>query len=293
MQRLCLLCGAPGSGKTTVLENMKRQGDNAVAFVIFDEIQEEIAGREFTAENWHTAQHGMRAIVEGLMGTRSKADIPKPFLQILVRIWPFETPPLVIVAEDNFYYKSMRACFRRIAIESKAAFLCWYMKCSAKVCHERHKARTERYSVKVPKETIDKMLELANWEGADEIDSEKFSAAEICEKVMTEYSSPSLSQAVDLQKLSQEQLHQSQQQTLTNVPHQLDLALRKATSAFLSSVPSSFRSVLGKSITSSKKAALNSAKNLVSVDGIDEVAEGYTVTLWKLFSEVAVDADSN
>eukprot|EP01060_Flectonema_neradi_P008446 TRINITY_DN16024_c0_g1_i1.p1 TRINITY_DN16024_c0_g1~~TRINITY_DN16024_c0_g1_i1.p1 ORF type:complete len:292 (+),score=44.94 TRINITY_DN16024_c0_g1_i1:80-955(+) len=288
MKRLCLLCGLPGSGKTTVIENMKQiVSKEEVAFVVFDEILEELAGQEFTAEAWHAAQRAMRLIVSGLLKECDVNEIPEAFQKIFTRIWPSpEIFPSVVFVEDNFYYKSMRATFRRIAIETNSAYLCWYLKCSADVCTERYESRKERYQMRVPKETINKMLELAVWDGAVAINSEELSAVEICEKMRQEYSDPSLLPAVDLQKQSEEKLKVSQQECLTNANHQLDIALRKATSVFLSAVPSSSRGLLSKHITSSKKAALSSARDLVTMENIDEVADAYAVSLWKMYAEV-------
>lgn len=134
---LVLLCGLPGSGKTTLvtaLMGLAKEVDvGEVHKVSFDdEYQQQRCGiSEFDPTTWHQSRHvcsrKVRKILEGILE-------------------PSFTHQIVFI-DDNMYYASMRRDFYRIARDMHVKFMQVHVLCPFHLCCRRDQEREIKYQV--------------------------------------------------------------------------------------------------------------------------------------------------
>ncbi|KAK3595312.1 hypothetical protein CHS0354_004465 [Potamilus streckersoni] len=257
-----LLCGLPGSGKTThTKELVKKLIDENVLALVFDELMpQELAEKmipqssvneNLVASPWKQFREDMLCCVDTFIShlvsditTSSKRDIlytirkpvhineelwlcfMKAIVSSLVADW---TKPTLIVIDDNMYYRSMRYQYYQIARKYNSAFCQIYLSCDMDVACVRNKQR----EVKVPDSVIITMA--TKIEPPDPLNNrwEKFSITvkaeqhiDICQ-IQDLVHKARLEPVQSLPQVDVEQQNHSRRLCSESVVHQSDQVLRK------------------------------------------------------------------
>ncbi|KAL3863645.1 hypothetical protein ACJMK2_005393 [Sinanodonta woodiana] len=179
---LLLLCGLPGSGKTThTKELVKKLTDENVLALVFDELMpqklaekmilQSVVDENLVASPWKQFREDILCCVDTLVNhlvsdltASSKRDIlntiRKPvhvneeiwhgfmasIVSCLVDDW---TKPVLIVIDDNMYYRSMRYQYYQIARKYNSAFCQIYHSCDVDIACVRNSKRETKVPVNV------------------------------------------------------------------------------------------------------------------------------------------------
>ena len=143
---LVLVCGLPGSGKTSFSRELVAQGGLGAEWlhVCYDEVEHAMrADRDkFDPEQWRQAR------VEVARRVRSMLEAPSEESR-------------VIVLDDNMYYRSMRKQWYHLCREISCAYHQLFLQAPEEVCLERNRLRDAH--AKVPEFSIRHMAEVFEW----------------------------------------------------------------------------------------------------------------------------------
>ena len=139
---LACMVGLPAAGKSHFAALLRQR--MAVASVDFDEVEASLAAAEgggggFQSDTWHRARaEAHRQIDEALAAAAGK---------------PKAAAVRVVLADDNFYYRSMRRPLLRAARRHGAAFVQIYFEVTEATAQRRNAAREEP----VPRDVLSRM----------------------------------------------------------------------------------------------------------------------------------------
>ncbi|XP_030132439.4 L-seryl-tRNA(Sec) kinase isoform X2 [Taeniopygia guttata] len=172
---LCLLCGLPAAGKSTLarglLGRLPQRPGWACALLAYDELIPPEAFRPRAPgagpqepspllPGWKRSRRELLQCLEGfLRALLSGAPLPGPAQRFLGHCLP-ELPaagaasrPLVLLLDDNFYYQSMRYEVYQLARKYSLGFCQLFLECPVECCLQRNRLRSDP----VPEQTIQLM----------------------------------------------------------------------------------------------------------------------------------------
>ncbi|NWY63522.1 PSTK kinase, partial [Erithacus rubecula] len=175
---LCLLCGLPAAGKSTLARGLSRRLPQrpgwACALLAYDELipPEAFGPREPSAllPGWKRSRRQLLHCLEGLLrALLTGAPLAAPaqpgcerFLRCCRRqgLLPAAergpgaaSRPLVLLLDDNFYYQSMRYEVFQLARKYSLGFCQLFLECPVECCLQRNRLRSDP----VPEQTIQLM----------------------------------------------------------------------------------------------------------------------------------------
>jgi len=199
---LLLLCGLPGAGKTTFVRNILKDcpailKEYEIRHVCFDDVFEGIAD-VFTSENWHESrQRCEKQTVEIMTAERNK--------------------PLLLILDDNFYYRSMRFTYFKLARKFGFSFISLVFRISKEEAIQRDAKRP----VPVGADVINRMCQRIEFPDASQYRWDRSIESPDWKAILTEPPVPPLIQ------VDPSELEESRKKTASSVKHQVDLGLRK------------------------------------------------------------------
>uniref|UniRef100_A0A8C4QEJ3 L-seryl-tRNA(Sec) kinase n=1 Tax=Eptatretus burgeri TaxID=7764 RepID=A0A8C4QEJ3_EPTBU len=141
---LCVLCGLPGSGKSTLCARLPSRTDPRFLQLSYDSLlpavafrpQDTTGGKVWTLFLRQLQQHRLLDPPwSSVKALSAKPQMPKTF--------PEQSPPgLAIILDDNFYYRSMRYKVYQLAREVSAGFIQIFLNCPLEQCLKRNASRT-------------------------------------------------------------------------------------------------------------------------------------------------------
>eukprot|EP00944_MAST-04C_sp_MAST-4C-sp1_P010263 g10263.t1 len=174
---ICMVGGLPGAGKTSLVQALKSTSPGVsnkaptVFYISFDRVYNLAQQGPFDANAWRDSRKCIFQKVEQLVSClESRKSLSDKALLQGVDIFSipetaFSTSSSsvenIILLDDNFYYKSMRHVFFRIAQEKQICFGQLFLKASVRTCMERNRLRTG--VEKVPETVIERMNEIFEW----------------------------------------------------------------------------------------------------------------------------------
>eukprot|EP00927_Polykrikos_kofoidii_P074270 TRINITY_DN70256_c0_g1_i1.p1 TRINITY_DN70256_c0_g1~~TRINITY_DN70256_c0_g1_i1.p1 ORF type:complete len:373 (+),score=55.52 TRINITY_DN70256_c0_g1_i1:127-1245(+) len=155
---LLLVCGLPGCGKTSfcraIVEKFAslRQASFDCQHVCYDDLEVECrvalsnSGDKFDPAAWRLSRKKAVDVVRECVTKRSNDRT---------------TSRLVLILDDNMYYRSMRRNWYHLAIENRFAFRQVFLQASVQTCLERNSGRPP--ISQVPEFSIRHMAEVFEW----------------------------------------------------------------------------------------------------------------------------------
>ncbi|XP_038613600.1 L-seryl-tRNA(Sec) kinase isoform X2 [Tachyglossus aculeatus] len=255
---LCLLCGLPAAGKSTLARSLRDglrrgRGWSCVVITYDDVIPEDFlqGGAARSLSPWKRYRRELLSYLEllvaSLAGGRQRRRLRGPaprtdptwgrFVACLrgqglgdpTEAGPAEPGPFCLVLDDNFYYRSMRHEVYQLARRYSLGFCQLFVDCPLESCLQRNRRRSRP----VPDETLRLMtekLEIPNpeknaWERNSltvaSVESNPEDNAEVTRLLLTALENPV--------KYSEENLEQKETDRIicsTNVLHQADKTFR-------------------------------------------------------------------
>ncbi|NXE64273.1 PSTK kinase, partial [Calcarius ornatus] len=170
---LCLLCGLPAAGKSTLGRALSRllpqRPGWACALLAYDELIPPEVFRTSPSPSlsgWKQSRRELLQCLEGLLrALLAGAPLPGPaqpgwprFLRCCRRQGLLPGPgaasrPLVLLLDDNFYYQSMRYEVYQLARKYSLGFCQLFLECPVECCLQRNRLRSDP----VPEQTIQLM----------------------------------------------------------------------------------------------------------------------------------------
>uniref|UniRef100_A0A1A8Q698 Phosphoseryl-tRNA kinase n=1 Tax=Nothobranchius pienaari TaxID=704102 RepID=A0A1A8Q698_9TELE len=175
---LCVLCGLPAAGKSTLACRITSTATELgwrAAVVQYDELIPDLAFHtkaelEDMHTNWKFHRQAVLQCIDGLVEKREMLDLPSCSL-INVAPWDQSTQallqpeglksdnrPLLFLLDDNFYYPSMRYEVYQLARKRSLGFCQVYLQCDLESCISRNQGRSRPVPTSVLLE-MDKRLQ--------------------------------------------------------------------------------------------------------------------------------------
>ena len=171
---ICMVGGLPGAGKTSLVQVLKSTSPGesnkapTVFYISFDRVYNLAQQGPFDANAWRDSRKCIFQKVEQLVSClESRKSVSDKALLQGVDIFSIPETAIstsslsvenIILLDDNFYYKSMRHVFFKIAQEKRVCFGQLFLKTSVHTCMERNRLRTG--VEKVPETVIERMDEI-------------------------------------------------------------------------------------------------------------------------------------
>ena len=131
---LLLVCGLPGSGKTSFCRALVAQGGLGAKWVhvCYDEVEQGLRfdQSKFDPDTWQQARMKVVSDVRQLLEASSASE-----------------HGMVIVLDDNMYYRSMRKRWYHLCRECSCAYRQLFLQASEEVCIQRNEQRDARSRV--------------------------------------------------------------------------------------------------------------------------------------------------
>jgi len=233
---LLLVCGLPGCGKSTfcreLLARATREPDlfgfTAVwHYVCYDAVESELRGAaSFTPECWQAARQRVVETVSNLLASRSGDR-------------------MVVLLDDNMYYRSMRKQWYHFARDRNCAFRQLFLQAPQEVCLERNAQRDG--SQQVPEFSILHMAEAfewpliggSSWEARASVSTLLDSSnADTCSQMDTFIASWLQPESIGFwAPLPPEQIPEQDNTEAQSDAHACDVALRRVVSRALDNIP--------------------------------------------------------
>lgn len=281
---LCVLCGLPGAGKSTLTRRILGAADEngwRAAVVSYDELIPEEAYYTEVEEhtNWKSHRQAvLQCIQQFLERPEDPIEYPSgPAINesawqscVQALLQPKELnadgTPLLFLLDDNFYYPSMRYEVYQLARRLSLGFCQVYLQCDLETCIRRNQSRPRNVPVKVITE-MEKRLESPNpqrntWESQSIslnsiIDVSKSDIQRVMELISLALNNP-LSPAED----NTEQKEADRHKCAMSVVHQADQACRRLISEAMKAarenqVPSEDMKVLAAQLNECKATFLH------------------------------------
>ena len=188
---LLLLGGLPGAGKSTFVQHLKALGKTAncdkatptVFYISFDNMYENLVGSvsggdeqiSFCADKWRESRGVAAELVKHLVRHLAKNDgmgTTKDLLGVSADCFSLPVQfaslsavtPYIILLDDNFYYKSMRHVFFKVAKEFRLYFCQMFLSQPFDVCSIRNSKRP--IEARVPQPVMERMAQVFEWPDA-------------------------------------------------------------------------------------------------------------------------------
>ncbi len=186
---ICLLGGLPGAGKTTFVDALKtisREnksiGAPVIYYISFDEVYNLNDQDVFNANIWRASRQKVVEKVKYLIhlfkssssnnNSNNNNSNDEPSIDMPDDVESFVLPSIsfssfapsvkhIILLDDNFYYKSMRHIFYKMAQEEQFYFGQLFLKTSLETCLIRNQKRIGHGNV--PEHVIKRMNEIFEW----------------------------------------------------------------------------------------------------------------------------------
>jgi len=278
---MLLLCGLPGSGKTTLSRQLARtMRTNGIPTEVlrFDLHEKKAYERsrtsKFEPESWKSAREACFRALRDVMDEEEEEEERKRHR--------------CVILDDTMHYKSMRREAYRYAREFRAAFVVVHVDVDEKECWERNSRREDGDVLKVPREAFERLKAAFDTPGkggydADEAfdknylvvkppqkgsnvssgnsDEKGIEYAAFCESLLDEIyarwladETPRRKDELDLLKLKRERSATDRVITAANIVHDVDVQTRKLTSEFMRVMKSSSTSATTTTTTSSSSS---------------------------------------
>jgi tRNA uridine 5-carbamoylmethylation protein Kti12 len=124
---IILLCGLPGSGKSTLCQKLVQSLSCESKYILcVDDIEKSFQrGETWSADAWHASKKHAYAEAKRILSASVGSK---------------ENENLVILVDDNFYYKSMRRRYYQLCQEFECLFLILYLQVPLEVCLKRNES---------------------------------------------------------------------------------------------------------------------------------------------------------
>ncbi|KAL0478755.1 L-seryl-tRNA kinase [Acrasis kona] len=217
---LAMICGLPGSGKTTLCEFYKNNHQDVI-HICFDHLHKELYGDSFVPEQWKQCRHDMFLLVEKILGIN---NLPNTKIDEYISKYNFleaMTETTTVLVDDNFYYQSMRRSYKRSCAENSCRLLIVELLAPIQLCISRNQQRA-LHSV-VPTDVITSMQE-KKCSSASFIDVTNLSTEQAAQHLHTliDMATVPKTKTVDEYQRLQDKI-----ETSKNLTHQMDILLRK------------------------------------------------------------------
>nr|XP_030132439.3 L-seryl-tRNA(Sec) kinase [Taeniopygia guttata] len=292
---LCLLCGLPAAGKSTLARGLLRRLPQrpgwACALLAYDELIPPEAFRPRAPgagpqepspllPGWKRSRRELLQCLEGyLRALLSGAPLPGPAQRFLGRCLP-ELPaagaasrPLVLLLDDNFYYRSMRYEVYQLARKYSLGFCQLFLECPVECCLQRNRLRSDP----VPEQTIQLMarkiempdLRKNTWEHHSLILNSSECISEDDEQIMnllaTALENPERPNEEDT-----EQKEAARAICAASAVHQADQACRRV-------ISEAMQDAKGKSLLPSEMKSLAEELNKLKAEFLEDLRQGKTL----------------
>lgn len=255
---LCLLCGLPAAGKSTLARRTLGRAAQCgwrATVVAYDDLIPEQAFRTtveeedgVTVEDTHTEwklhrQEVLQCIeqflkkpeapAEGQRSCRINSEAWERCISALLQHegWKADQKPLLFLLDDNFYYPSMRYEVYQLARKYAVGFCQLYLQCDFETCISRNQSRSQPVPTEVITEMVKRFVppnpQKNSWEKncISLNNSEHLSECDI-DGVM-ELISSALSNPLSLAEDNTEQQEADRLKCANSVVHQADQACRR------------------------------------------------------------------
>uniref|UniRef100_A0A8C3N8K9 Uncharacterized protein n=1 Tax=Geospiza parvula TaxID=87175 RepID=A0A8C3N8K9_GEOPR len=294
---LCLLCGLPAAGKSTLGRALSRRLPQwpgwACALLAYDELIPPEAFRTSPSPSlpgWKQSRRELLQCLEGLLrALLTGAPLPGPaqpgwprFLRCCRREGLLPAPdgdpgaasrPLVLLLDDNFYYQSMRYEVYQLARKYSLGFCQLFLECPVECCLQRNRLRSDP----VPEQTIQLMarkMEMPDprkntWEQHSLILSSSDGISEDDEQIMnllaTALENPERPNEEDT-----EQKEAARAICAASAVHQADQACRRA-------ISEAMQDAKGKNVLPSEMKSLAEELNKLKAEFLEDLRQGKTL----------------
>ena len=280
---MLLLCGLPGSGKTTLSRQLARtMRTNGIPTEVlrFDLHEKKAYERsktsKFEPESWKSAREACFRALRDVMDEEEEEEEERKRHRC-------------VILDDTMHYKSMRREAYRYAREFRAAFVVVHVDVDEKECWERNSRREDGDVLKVPREAFERLKAAFDAPGkggydADEAfdknylvvkppqkgsnvssgnsDEKEIEYAAFCESLLDEIyarwladETPRRKDELDLLELKRERSATDRVITAANIVHDVDVQTRKLTSEFMREMKSSSTSATTTTTTTSSSSS--------------------------------------
>ncbi|NWV30799.1 PSTK kinase, partial [Grantiella picta] len=302
---LCLLCGLPAAGKSSLARALRRRLPQrpgwSCALLAYDELIPPEAFRPHAPEAgphepssllpaWKRSRRELLQCLEGLLrALLTGAPLPGPaqpgwerFLRCCRRegLLPAAegdagatSRPLVLLLDDNFYYQSMRYEVYQLARKYSLGFCQLFLECPLECCLQRNRLRSDS----VPEQTIhlmSKKIEMPDlrknaWEQHSLVLSSSDYISEDNEQIMnllaTALGNPERPNEEDT-----EQKEAARAICAASAVHQADQACRRI-------ISQAMQDARGKNVLPSEMKSLAEELNKLKTEFLDDLRQGKTL----------------
>jgi len=248
---LCVLCGIPGCGKTTLCRRLVSSGEKfTYVHVAFDELTGWIENQSDGA--WKQSRSMILSLVGniveflrndgGELPSRSQFNALDEnevgrLLQAVQTVASRndKSATVVLLIDDNMYYKSMRYSYHQLAEQFTLGYCIVYLSCSYDTCSDRLRHRADGHLIKESSvKTIVEQLEKPDpvrekWEHfSKEFDSGGNESSPLI--LYEQFIETCVDHPVETNKLSEREIEErdlTRKVNAANLLHQADLCLRK------------------------------------------------------------------
>lgn len=288
---LLVLIGLPGSGKTTLAKTLSNSFNNNskhnyyFVHVCYDELLSN--SNQYLESEWKSARSEVAVKIENLIKafkSRSKELCPNEFTKDFEAILSSNTN-IVVIADDNMYFKSMRYTLYQIARNQNISYAQIFLNCDLENAFLKNSQR--KSDLMIPPHIIEKIhknMEPPNnsnkWESFS-LEIEAFSDFKDLSKKLFVLLNDSLCNPIYVKDKNFEEKNLSVMQCKKNVLHQTDLALRKIIGAKV-------KEFLSKN---TKSDSFISALNLRKTEILNDIKMGNILLSTELLVEIEEEGD--
>lgn len=255
---VCILCGLPGAGKTTLSGHLVENRNMMFISICYDKLIPWIDFSEpDVLSTWKSYRNEVLIFVKFLLENLTNSNIPvfkdiKDNLHLIDKDYALylcdffksfentQQKKLVFVIDDNMQYRQMRYEYYKVARELSCGYCVVYLNCSLQDCQKRNQQRPINEVVKLKSiKRINAQMEKpdnskASWEKYYclvnlEENSNETVVFEVCKIVQLALDNP----VVPLPVHDKELIERTRMINRNNLRHQADLCLRKLIRIFM------------------------------------------------------------
>lgn len=281
---LCVLCGIPGCGKTTLCRRLVSSGEKfTYVHVSFDELTGWIENQGDGA--WKQSRSMVLSLVGKiveLLREDGKYPNSNPFPDLIdkevfrlfqevktVASRTIKSTTVVLLIDDNMFYKSMRYSYYQLAEQFSLGYCIVYLNCFSGVCYNRLKQRSDGHLIESSVKRIAEQFEKPDpskekWE----IFSKEFDSSDQSSPLVTyeQFIETCVNHPVEISRLSEKEIEErnlTRKVNAVNLIHQADLCLRKIVSELSKEIRSDAenKSIQMKKIVKERKCLIAAMKS--------------------------------
>jgi len=240
---MVVLCGIPGCGKTSLVNDITTLSNDTQSVwgnfliwhinfdAIFDDVQKKINGIDF--HEWKIGRNEAFFQVKHILAPHETNHCILPPIQP-IKIHPSNQLTKVIFVDDNMYYRSMRHSFYQLAKKYKAGFSQIYINTPLGACITNNEIRGSSKVSELVIRTIQDKLEVPSplfytWERHTLFLSCEINSNDLFEKLAEFWEDP-----LPNDEALREGQEKSRLINMLNVVHQFDIRARKMISGIIS-----------------------------------------------------------